>query len=141
MVILTLMRVENLINQDCHSAMFHWVSARFALNAKGVSWEILAGPCEGFVHRLIRNQSPAEIKPSLAPVRIDSSIVFRYSLNDTGCVKTLSPHINLYEFLSRPSVQVNCLELLLRNQKSRVQILARTPAITRFFATFLIFCT
>ena len=89
MAILTLMRVESFINQDCGSAIFRWLSARLVLKAKGVSWEILAGPCEGFVHRLIRNQSPAEIKPSLASVRIDSSTVFRYSLKDKGCAKKI----------------------------------------------------
>jgi hypothetical protein len=86
MVILTIARAENLINQDCGGAAFLWISARIALKAEGVSWEILAGPGEGFVHRLIRNQSPAQIKPPLALVRIDSSIAFRYSLNDIGCV-------------------------------------------------------
>jgi len=97
MAILMLMRVESFINQDCGSATFRWLSARLALKAKGVSWEILAGPCEGFVHRLIRNQSPAEIKPSLASVRIDSSIVFRYSLKDKGCAKKIVT-TNFYPF-------------------------------------------
>jgi hypothetical protein len=91
MVILMIMRVENLINQVCGGAMFLWILVRLVLKAKGVSWEILAGPCEGFVHRLIRNQSPAEIKPSIALVRIDSSIAFRYSLNDIGCAWKLLP--------------------------------------------------
>jgi hypothetical protein len=99
--------VKSFINQDSGSAMFRWVSPRLAIKAKGVSWEILAGPCEGFVHRLIRNQSPAEIKPSLASVRIDSSIVFRYSLKDKGCAKKIVT-TNVYPFILLLNVPVKC---------------------------------